>query len=92
MASDDALHGGQTDAGTGKLAGMVQSLEYAKQLFSIRRIEAGAIVPDEKHRFFKQLAIRTTAFWGYAKGYDGMIALRGKLPGIAEQIFHDHLQ
>jgi hypothetical protein len=51
VLSDDALHCGKSHAGAFKLFVGVKPLKCSKKLLGIFRIESGAIVANEKHRF-----------------------------------------
>src|SRR3546814_4814161 len=44
---DDPLNGGEADAGSGKLAGVVQALKGAKELVGMCHVETRSVVADE---------------------------------------------
>ena len=51
MPLHNTLHGGKSDAGTGKLGWRMQSSEWFEQVFYQGHVEAGTIVPYEEFRF-----------------------------------------
>ena len=48
MASDDALHGRQSDTGAAELALGVQALEGTKELVNVVHVETDAVVAHEE--------------------------------------------
>src|SRR3990170_7280727 len=47
VAGHNPLHGGQADARSRELGDVVKALKGGEQFRGVRRIEAGAVVPDE---------------------------------------------
>lgn len=83
VSLDDLLYSGQTDAGSGVVVAM-QTLENNKQLVSIRHIESGSVVPDEKHLF---------AVDGAPPEFDLRSGgLAGIFPGIIQQVLQCYAQ
>src|SRR5690348_4788058 len=77
MPVNDALDGGQADAGAREFAGGVQPLEYPKQFRRVGHVEAGSIVTNEKRRVFP----------GLKTEFDSGIWLPGgKLPGVGQEV------
>src|SRR4051794_3192563 len=59
MSVDDALHGGQPDAGPLELVRPMQPLKWREEFFRLPRIEACAVIADEENRLtipIRQLA------------------------------------
>src|SRR5262245_42575535 len=49
VAADDALRGGEADAGALELLDGMQALEWAEELVGIRQVEAGTVVANVEH-------------------------------------------
>ena len=51
MQFDHALHGDQSDAGSGEILRRVKAFKSAKQLMDESHVKTGAVVPDKKAGF-----------------------------------------
>src|SRR5450755_2866191 len=71
---DDALHGGEADAGALELELAVQPLKGAEELVGVLHVEAGAVVANEE-----------SAAEPAKRDQRGRI-LGGELPGVAEEV------
>src|SRR3546814_3920742 len=81
---DDPLNGGEADAGSGKLAGVVQALKGAKELVGMCHVETRSVVADE---------IGVLPLVAAAAELDaGRRAPGGELPGVAQQVLQSDLQ
>src|SRR4029078_3952415 len=78
VALGDPRHGREADARAGVLGLGVQALEHAEQLVAIRHVEPGAVVAHE-------VGDRAVG-GGLAELDPRRAALRGELPGVAEQV------
>src|SRR6202012_1874221 len=81
MAGDNALHGRQADASTGKFTRRMEPLEGQKELIDPARIKARAVVTHEVNplRSAERLA-----------ELDGSMAVAGGVfPCVAEEVLHD---
>src|ERR1043165_2680838 len=86
VAADDALDGRQAHARPPELARAVETLERAEQLCGLGHRETRAVVAGE----VEALAAAAPPVPG---GDHGLLALRGELPGVAEQVVeHDPQQ
>src|SRR4051794_17744168 len=75
VAGDDALHGGQSDAGAGELAHRVQPLKGLEQTIGVFGVETGAVIANEECQLSDApLATKLDA---------RLLAVRAVFPGIA---------
>src|SRR6266704_3710241 len=81
---DDPLHRSEADAGPGKLLRRVEPLERAEQLVGVRHVEPHPIVPHEVHRM---AVLRRDPELD-----PRLLALRGELPRIPQQVLEDDLE
>src|SRR6185437_524346 len=83
VAMNDPTNVGETDTGSFKLVGSVQSLEHPKQFGSILHVESHTIVADEKDDFRRAGMLHTDL-------YCGERPCARKLHGICDQV-HKYL-
>src|SRR5882724_1229299 len=84
MASDDALHGGEADAGAFELAGRVEPLKDTEQLRGVSHVETGSVVSNEENL----LAVLPRGAQLDAR----LLSLARELPRVAEQVFEHHAE
>ena len=84
VAADDALDGGEADAGSGELGGGVEALEGGEQLVGEGHVEAGAVVADVVDGGAAGLLAAELD----ARG--GLVA--GELPGVAEEVVEEEAE
>src|ERR1700722_14351698 len=78
VARDDPLHGGQADAGAGKLGLVVKALEGSEELLGVSHVEAGTVVAHVVHgRVARPIDAEDHARRGLSAG---------ELPGVAQQV------
>src|SRR5580658_5830748 len=78
LALDDALNRRQADSRSREIARQMQALKSPEQLAGVRRVEAGAVVPDE---------VFLIAVLSGTSEFDSCMQLfGGEFPGIAEQV------
>src|SRR5262249_34882552 len=80
MAIDDALDGGEADAGAWKIGGRMQTLEHPKELGGKIHIETRAVITD------KESGLRLV---GKAKFDLRFLLFGGEFPGVAQEIIED---
>ena len=80
MAMNDALDGGQSNAGAFEFSRPMQTLESPKELVGISHIKAGPIISHE--------ICRLTIYFGYPEFYGSSLFFAGEFPGVAEQVLH----
>src|SRR5437588_2954135 len=78
MPIDDALNSRQANSCALEFIGSVKALERAEQLVGKSHLETSAIIADEKDCL--------TVSWLTPEIDLGCFALRGKFPGVAQQI------
>jgi hypothetical protein len=78
MPTNDALHGGQADAGSLELLCRVKALERTEKLACEAHIESRAVVSNEVHAGSPTLYPPELNF--------GPLSLRRELPGVADQV------
>src|SRR5437762_10641421 len=84
MATDDPLHGRETDAGSFKLLVRVEPPEWSEELAHVGHVEPGTIVAH---------VVRGDAVLFLATELDPRRSPRaGKLPGVPKQVLQECLQ
>jgi hypothetical protein len=84
VAPNNPLHCRQPNAGPVKLVASVQALERTKELIGVGHIEASPIVSNDKCRHAVDLR--------RLESDPGVRTFRGKLPGVAQQVFQRDAQ
>ena len=79
MPRDDALYGGQTNPGSGKVDVRMEALEGPEKPVSVIWVEPHAIVLNEEDDF--------VGIFAEAKLNFGGVAFRGVFPRVSDQVF-----
>jgi hypothetical protein len=84
VAMDNALDGGEADAGPFELSSLVNPLECAKKFPGVSHVESGAIVPDIKCR---------RSFVGHDTDFNRCLFLFAReFPCVAKEVLQYHPQ